>query len=53
MVLTFVLCVEAEYCGKTINIFIRTVQVIREIFTLRYSRCSNGWKSVAADIFLF
>ena len=42
--------VRNSYSG---NIFIRTVQVIREIFTLRYSRCSNGWKSVAADIFLF
>ena len=35
------------------NFFIRTRQVISEIFSCRYAFYSNGWKSIAADLFLF
>ena len=33
--------------------FRRLGQVFREVCTGRYARCSNGWRSVAADLFLF
>lgn len=40
----------SEYSG---NFFIRSVQMLPEIFSLRYSRYANGWKSIAADLVLF
>ena len=39
--------------GYSGNFLLRGWQILREIFSLRYRRYSNGWKSVAADLFLF
>lgn len=39
--------------GYSRHFFIRIFQVAAEIFSCRYSCYSNGWKSIAADLFLF
>ena len=39
--------------GYSANFFIRAAQITAEILSLRYSCYSNGWKSIAADLFLF
>ena len=34
------------------NFILRSIQIFREFLSMRYCRYSNGWKSVAADLFL-
>ncbi len=34
------------------NILLRSIQIFREILSMRYCRYSNGWRSIAADLFL-
>ena len=34
------------------NILLRSIQICREILSMRYWRYSNGWKSIAADLFI-
>ena len=35
------------------NILLRSIQICREILSMRYWRYSNGWKSIAADLFIY
>lgn len=35
------------------HFLLRGLQIFGELLTLRYRRYSNGWKSIAADLFLF